>query len=367
MRVVLLSFGFVHYDIPLANALSKLEDVMFIVPKNKLEQFIQILEENVNVKPYHQPRFRNPMNLITVYKIIKQIKNFKPDVIHLLGGHHPWFNFILPLLRRKYALVTTIHDVKVHIGDKYSEKIPTFIYRLAIKYTGQLIVHGKKLKELTSAEFNKPANSIHVIPHGEYSLYGKFLKHRVKENGHLVLFFGRIWEYKGLEYLIKAQPFISKEVPDVKIVIAGTGENFEKYRKMMIHKEKFIIHNEYITNERVAELFIKCNLVVLPYIEASQSGVLFLAYAFKKPVVATDVGSIPEVVDDGETGYIVPPRNTKKLAEAIVDLLKDKEKRKKMGENAYRKTKEEHSWDSIVVEIIEVYKKALCDRSKSYY
>jgi len=365
MRVVLLSLGFNYYDIPLANALSRLEDIMLIAPKHKLEGFIQAAEVNTNIKPYHQPRFRNPMNLVTVYKIVKQINHFKPDVIHLLGGHHPWFNLILPLLRREYALVTTIHDIKAHIGDKSSGKIPSFIFSLAVRYANRVIVHGEKLKKIMRERDNKPAGSIHVIPHGEFSFYKKFTRRIVKEEDYLVLFFGRIWEYKGLRYLIEAEPLISEKVPTGKIMIAGQGENFRKYQEMMVNKEKFIIYNQFIPDEMVPELFQRASVVVLPYIEASQSGIVPLAYTFKKPVVVTDVGSIPEVVDNGKTGYIVPPKDPKKLAEAIIDLLKDKEKRRKMGENGYKKTEKELCWDNIALKTIEVYKKALSDKFSS--
>ena len=262
-------------------------------------------------------------------------------------------------------MVTTVHDVMHHVGDRRSRKIPSFMFRLPVRYADQIIVHGEKLRKVMMEKSKRSDDNIQVIPHGEFSFYKKFTRRTVKEENYLILFFGRIWEYKGLRYLIEAEPVITEKVPSAKIVIAGSGENFQKYQKMMVHREKFITYNNFIPNEMVAELFQKASVVVLPYIEASQSGVIPLAYAFKKPVVVTDVGSIPEVVDDGETGYIVPPRNSEKLAEAIIDLLKDKEKRKRMGENAYKKTEEELSWNNIAVKTIEVYKKALSDRSKN--
>jgi len=370
VRAVLFSFGYVEYVTQLAKALSKLEEVLLMVPKYKseyrrkwAEQLIQAVEGGLNVEFYHQPRIRHPMNMVSVYKIVKRINSFDPDIIHLQEDH-PWFNLTLPLLRTRYPLVVTVHDIGPHVGDRQSTKIPSFVHKLVVKFADRVIVHGEKLKELMTEKYNKSASNIEVIPHGELSFYKKFTTRVVKEENDLILFLGRIWEYKGLRYLIEAEPFISEMVPTVKIVIAGRGEDFRKYQEMMVHKEKFIIYNQFVPNEMVPELFQRASVVVLPYIEASQSGIIPLAYAFKKPVVVTDVGSIPEVVDDGETGYIVPPRNPKKLAEAIIDLLKDKEKRKRMGENAFRKTQGELSWDSIAVKTIEVYKKVLLDRCK---
>src|SRR5438552_16759897 len=94
-----------------------------------------------------------------------------------------------------------------------------------------------------------------------------------------VLFFGRIWEYKGLEYLIRAEPLITAEVPEARIVIAGEGEDFGRYRLLMDHPEHFVVYNEYIPDQQRSELFRQASLVVLPYIEASQSGVIPLAYS----------------------------------------------------------------------------------------
>lgn len=361
MRIVLYAFDHIEYTIQLAEALSRLEEVMLMLPQHRAKWFIEVLENNVNIEPYSQPRLRYPTNLLVLYRIIKKINSFNPDIVHF-QGEHPWFNLTLPFLRRRYPLVTTVHDVVLHVGDTKSRKIPSLVYKLSTRYADEIIVHGEKLKKQMVEKSNKSVDDIHVIPRGVNSIYRRFIKSEVKEEDNLILFFGRIWEYKGLRYLIEAEPLITEKVPTAKIVIAGGGEDIRKYVKMMVHKEKFIVHNEHIPNEMVAELFQKASVVVVPYIEASQSGIVPLAYAFKKPVVATDVGSIPEVVEDGRTGYIVPPKNPQKLAEAIIDLLRDKEKRREMGENGYKKTEGELSWDNIAAKTIQVYKKALLDR-----
>ena len=115
----------------------------------------------------------------------------------------------------------------------------------------------------------------------------------------------------------------------------------------MVNKENFIVHNYRISYQEGAELFQRSSVIVLPYIEGSQSGVIPTAYSFKKPVVVTDVGSIPEIVDDGVTGLIVPARNSDELAKAIIKILNDNTLRKNMGERAYIKLKTDLSWDNI--------------------
>lgn len=361
MRVVMFAHSHMEYALELGEALSEHEEVMLISPEMQIKRFSGAIGKNLIVYPYQQYRFRSPMNLLTIHKIIKHINMFSPDVIHLqhLFGENPWFDLRFKLLKRKYYFVITVHDVNLHKGDNASIRIP-FMYKVDKKYNGQIIVHGENQKKEMIRKYRHPPESVHVLPRGVNSIYKYYKKKEVEEEKHNILFFGRIWEYKGLRYLIKAEPIITKKVPDAKIVIAGRGEGFGKYRRMMVNRDKFKIIDRHIPNEMIPDLFQKSSVVVLPYIDASQSGVVPLAYAFKKPVVITNVGCLPEIVEQGKTGYIVPPRDSEKLAEAIVDLLKNDLKRKKMGQAAYEKTKNELSWDRIAVKTIEIYKKKLC-------
>jgi glycosyltransferase involved in cell wall biosynthesis len=199
---------------------------------------------------------------------------------------------------------------------------------------------------------------IDIIPHGSLGFYRAWDGEMISEQDHHVLFFGRIREYKGLKYLIEAEPLITARVPEARIVIAGEGEPFEKYERMMINQDHFIVHNYRIPDEMVARLFQEACIIALPYIEASQSGVLAVAYAFGKPVVSTAVGGIPEALEHGQTGYLVPPRDSRRLAEAIVALLQDSELRGEMGRKALEKAERELSWRDIARRTLRVYEQA---------
>lgn len=365
MRVVCLSFWFYDYTIQLANTLSKKETVMLFFPSNVSEEYLENIDKSVKLY-----LFRYPTNLLSVftilpmmiYEIVKEIKVFNPDVVH--------FQVLNPLLLpvliflNRYPMVSTFHDVKLHVGENHL--LQRFLLLYSRKYSNKIIVHGEKLKEFMIKEYNIPDEKVHAIPIGEHEVapFKKYERTDLKDEGSLILFFGRIYEYKGLKYLIKAEPIITKEVPNAKIIIAGKGEDFKKYEKMMKNRDNFIVYNRYIHYKEGAEFFQRCSVVVLPYIEASQSGVIPTAYGFKKPVVVTNVGSIPEIVDDGVTGFIVPPKNPTALAEAIVKLLKDDDLRKQMGENAYRKLKTDLSWDKIAEKTIEVYKEAIKENKR---
>jgi glycosyltransferase involved in cell wall biosynthesis len=202
-----------------------------------------------------------------------------------------------------------------------------------------------------------PSQKVHVIP--MLALGEDRASIRVQEDDNMILFFGRIWEYKGLEYLIRAEPLITSQVPDVKIVIAGRGEDFSRYRRLMVHPEQFTIYNEYISDEKREELFRQASVVALPYIDASQSAVIPIAYTFAKPVVATRVGGLPELVDHGQTGYLVPPRDERALAEALVRLLQDKNLRHQLGANAKQKIDTECAPSIVASKTLEVYQRAV--------
>ena len=361
----IVSFGgFIDYQIQLANALCKKETVMFVIPANELpSEHLGTIDKKVDFHLLGKGKsLYHPTSLLIFKDFIKKMNDFKPDVIHLQLGGSILSLALLPFFK-KYPLIVTFHDVKLHTGENSWKA--NFIRYWVRKYSNQIIVHGEKLKEQMIKEYNLPEDKVHAIPLGAHEVapFKIYERGDIKEYGNLVLFFGRIWEYKGLEYLIKAEPMITKEVPDAKIIIAGKGEDFKKYGEMMANKDNFIVYNYHIPYKEGAELFQRCSVVTLPYIDASQSGVVSTAYGFKKPVVVTNVGSIPEIVDDGVTGFIVPPRNPEALAEVIVKLLKDDKLRKQMGENGYKKLKTDMSWDKIAEKTIEVYKKAIRDKS----
>jgi glycosyltransferase involved in cell wall biosynthesis len=356
MRVALVTFGGNEaYSIQLANSLANKAEILLVEPKNSRSKAKTHLGGKVTLFQYSQTRMRYPTSLITVRKIFKRIIEFDADVVHFQGGNL-WFFAVFPFMKRM-GLVSTFHDVTEHVGEeKIKRKWIKWLFR---KYSDKIIVHGDFLKGIMMNRFGVEDSRIAVVPHGNYDLYSRWIKADIYEEKGTILFFGRLYKYKGLEYLIKAEPIISKEISNLKIIVAVHGDPFSKYEKYVVNKDSFEIIDKYILDEEVAALFQKASVVVLPYIEASQSGVLNIAYTFGKPVVVTNVGSLPEVVDDGKTGFIVPPKDSKALADALVTLLKDEKLRRKMVKNAYKKASIDFSWERIAEMTIEVYRTAI--------
>jgi glycosyltransferase involved in cell wall biosynthesis len=358
VHAVLIDFEFFPYTVQLANALTNECEVTVFLPDKISDAFIEAVNEEVDLRQFHAPRLRYPSNLAMAYSLFKTISRIGPQVVHQIA-YHPWMNLALPFFP-DVPLVTTIHDANRHPGDGDSF---VWLQNWQWNRADQVIVHAKAIKSQLVDGHRVADGKVHVIPIGSYDLHRTWAGERVSEQENNILFFGRIWEYKGLQYLIEAEPLITAQVPDAYIVIAGYGESFERYERIMVNRDRFVVHNYYIPDEMVASLFQQASVVALPYIEASQSAVVAMAYAFGKPVVATEVGGIPEAVQHGETGYLVPPRDSHSLAHAIVTLLHDHGLRERMGRKALEKASTVLSWSSIARKTIQVYERALASHA----
>lgn len=356
LRTAFVSYNFGEYCVRLVNGLAEHADVLLVMPDQIIEPHQGKLSDSIKLLRFHNPRLRQPLRQIgNIRRLISQIHEFNPDVVHYQGTHL-WFDLALPLLSR-YPLVFTVHDIRPHPGDRLSQKTPQWIENFARRQAGELIVHTQYTRDLLLREWPSAAAKTSVIPH--IQIGGSASSSNAREGENLILFFGRIWEYKGLEYLIRAEPLITARVPNARFLIAGEGEDFARYRRMMVHPDRFIVHNEFISEDRAAGYFRRASVVVLPYIEASQSGVIPMAYSAGKPVVATTVGGLPETVDNGRTGYLVPPRDSLRLADAVTKLLLDEPLRRHMGANAKRKIEAECSPSVVAEKTMEIYRRAV--------
>jgi glycosyltransferase involved in cell wall biosynthesis len=346
MRVGLINFksNAIH-AIQLANGLSKLADVHFFLADVPAAKYAGYIEPDVVLHPVKTRRYRNPAGLFVSLDIISKINKYRCDVGHLVHNE-PWFNVCVPFMR-SFPLITTVHDVRYHLGDRRSTIVPQWVTDLPTRFSSSLIVHGAALKTYVCREFKVDPSHVFNIPHMNYSFYRHWENPEIQEQRNNILFFGSIWEYKGLKYLMEAEPLLADALKDFKITIAGKGEDLAKYRRYIIDPKNYEIINDFIPDEGVAELFQKASVVVLPYVDASQSGVAHIAFSFGRPVVVTRVGSIPEAVDQGENGFIVEPRDSRALAHAIITILKDPNLKRTMSEKARAKADTELSWSRV--------------------
>jgi glycosyltransferase involved in cell wall biosynthesis len=241
---------------------------------------------------------------------------------------------------------------------------------LVLKAARKVIVHSGYIKTKIVNTFKINPDKITVIPHGNFDFYIPNVsmikcesrkKLGLKDNSNIILFFGYIREYKGLDLLLEAFEIAALKDPNLELLIAGepaSGSLLNKYQEIINHsavKDRIISHLNYIPANEVAEYLVASDAVVLPYKNIDHSGIVHLAYSFGKPVIATKVGDFEEFIDQGKSGYILQNNNTECLAETINNIFSSKEKLQEMGRNIKHLNNTRFSWDSIGNKTLELY------------
>ena len=182
----------------------------------------------------------------------------------------------------------------------------------------------------------------------------------IRENQKVILFFGYIRKIKGVDVLLKAFDLVAEKSHDAVLIIAGSvieRQSFSEYLHIidrMKHGNKVSCFIDYIEHDDIPLYFTLADVVVLPYTQFSaQSGVLHLAHGFGKPVIVTDVGGLPEAVENHKTGLIVPSGDVECLARAMTYLIGNDNVRKEMGNVAKKVAMEKFSWEGIAKATIE--------------
>lgn len=340
MKVLLVNSEPVDYTIAFANGLAPHVETEAILPRARYETLREWIDPRVRVHLVDWPRNRSLGNPAFLVELTRRIHASGADVVHLLSNNAPWLNAAVPFWRGP-VLVTTVHDIALHPGDRESARLPGWGARLLARQSDHLIVHGATLQRAASGAFRKPMDRVHILPHPAIRRYADMaralgLTRTRPAEEFVVLLFGRIFAYKGLETLIRAEVALGEAVPGLRIVIAGRGDDPRALSHLMARPERYEIRHGFVEDRDTAQLFTDADLVVLPYDEASQSGVLHVAATFGKPLVVTDVGELRATVEPNRIGLSVPPRAPYALAQAIVRLAGDPSLRDELGRNALR-------------------------------
>lgn len=363
MKVLLLSTGFTEYMICLANALGKHAEVSLLLGQRGLsQQHRTLVDPNVKLLPFAYVDYKSiRQNFSMLRTVLKIIRQERPDVLHIQANAFRLFWLLYPFLTR-LPVVDTVHDPTPHSGDQASPE-DLGARRAAIRHCKAFFVHGNALGEELQRRYSVASAKIHVIQHGEFSLYKHWRRSTVPTRHAEFLFFGRIWPYKGLDVFIDAANRVAKILSAARFTIAGTGENIGRYLARIESPDRFDVRNFRIDEADLDELFQRCFAVVLPYTDATQSGVIPIAYAYGKPVIASRVGALPEVVLGGVTGYLVDPRDPESLTEAMVRMASDDGAYRSLCAGALSFAHEELNWSVVARKSMDVYRAVLAARA----
>jgi glycosyltransferase involved in cell wall biosynthesis len=195
-----------------------------------------------------------------------------------------------------------------------------------------------------------------LLPHPVYENFGKVMpKEQARRElgitaSKVILFFGFVRKYKGLDRLLAAMPRIVEKVPDVRLLVVGEFfDDPEPYLEQIREggvEDRVTIHNAYVGNDEVARWFSAADMLVLPYHSATNSGIVQIGYNFAVPAIVTDVGSLSEVVIDGETGYVLKDASPEELAAAVGRMYQG-ETIRSFSENI-EVERRKYSWEAFV-------------------
>jgi glycosyltransferase involved in cell wall biosynthesis len=297
--------------------------------------------------------FLDPLNPLTWWKTARFIQKEAPDVLVMQWWVPYWaptFASIALWVRRftSSKVLFICHNVLPHERGGFDK----LLAKLTLRQGHFFIVHSEKdFKELKTLLPNA------IIQKTVLPIYDAFVSWKIRGDeakgmlgidGNTLLFFGLVREYKGLKYLLSAMPKVIERMKAHLLIVGEFWEDKKHYLEMIkgLGISSYVsIVDKYVPNEELGLYFSAADVVVLPYVDSTQSAVIQLAYGFEKPIITTDVGGLAEVVKDGETGLIVPSRDSMALAEAIVRYFE-----RGLGSlftANIRARKERFSWDKL--------------------
>jgi glycosyltransferase involved in cell wall biosynthesis len=364
VRIALVSLHFAEYASRLALALAQGHSVLLILRTDNAKSelsvtLLEALEKNVKLALIEHRQLRQLGVVAATRSLIDEVTHFNPDVVHFqeyLADYAAWGAV---WLSSKYPFVLTVHDHQPHSGkDSVLPRRKRWYRDLIRRRAVALIVHGEIIADWMRTYAARPGQRVYAIPHGVLGSSGSG-ESPVQDDGATFLFFGRIEAYKGLGILVAACEYLQTQGRRFRVIVAGSGSDLDQFRLRIAALPCMELREGYVAADALATLFGEASAVLLPYLDATQSGVCAIAYAWGRPVIASRTGALPEVVHDGECGLLVTPGSCNELARAMARLLDDAALRRHLCEGARVMANGELSWLGIAAKTLVAYRTQL--------
>ena len=296
--------------------------------------------DGVNFKIDGVENLINTLNPFSWLKAARYIIKEKPKYV-IVRYWHPYFAFCLSVIckilrRNSIYIIAWIDNVYPHESVPFQSILTSYF----LGSCDAFFVMSESVKKDLLHFSNVENKNIYLSPHPVYNVFGDIVnKQEARETiglpsssikGRFILFFGLVRSYKGLDLLLDVMA--SKKVKELNLNLIIAGEFYdakEKYLKKINHLKlkNIYLYDSYIPNQDVANYFCASDIVVQPYISATQSGVSMIAYNFNKPIILTNVGGLSEYVVNQQDGYLVDV-NIDSIADALVDFYKNNREEK---------------------------------------
>lgn len=284
----------------------------------------------------------------------KYISNFFGSLVFdfvLRPMYHHWAHMIENAINYN-SVITICHNPEMHSDEKQYLR---YLYKKHICQSDKVIVLTKSYIPLIEREYGYPVSRIKYVPLGLMDEYDKYISHPLvppyDESCINFLFFGLIRRYKGLHVLIRAFKKVFAIRNSITLRIIGAGD-LEEYSKELSDLSNVYIENRYVDDSEVSSIFSGPNVVVvLPYIDACQSGVIQVAYQYENTIIASDVSVLKEQLDEGNIGIFFKVEDEEDLANKMIEVIDNPKLREKQREliHLYKKKLD---WKKIALDII---------------
>ncbi|MCD6380294.1 glycosyltransferase [bacterium] len=360
--------GISHYTTCLAKELRKKHRVYLVNYKRLYPKFLfpgkTQFDESKTPLIVESDRIIDSINPLSWVKAAFRIVRFNADMV-VVQWWHPYFapaiftiNSILRILGRG-KIIFICHNVVPH----EQSVLDGILARIAFFFVEAFIVQSKEDRDNLLGIKKNADLIVHPLPLFDFFKKGEINRQQARDDVHavgenIILFFGYVRPYKGLQYLLEAMPLILEKI---KIHLYVVGEFYEDstFYKKLVREKKFARNvtfvERYVDNDEVEKYFVASDLVVLPYISATQSAIAQIALAFDRPIVVTKVGGLPEVVSEEKTGFIVPPADPEALASAVIKFFKEGWGTKMLP--YFKEEKKRFAWGGLVSALEELFRK----------
>ena len=263
-----------------------------------------------------------PLNPFSWLRAVNRLKDFLPDLV-LIQWWQPFFGLLVGALSRwchKNAIrcVIECHNVFPH----ETTPLDRPLLRFALSRADCLIVHSNNdRRDLLNLVPGKPVSVTSLPLPREFAASTQCTR-----NGRTILFFGKVRKYKGLEVLLKAMPIVLEKLDCRLIVMGEFYDSIDRYQQMISElqiEDHVRVDNRYIPNEEVPNIFAEADVLVLPYVSASQSGVARIALLNGMPIISSTAGGLSETVIENVNGLLFPCGDSKALAERIITFFEN--------------------------------------------
>jgi len=367
LHVNLSPGGIGRYGALFADALAKRDDIEVLSVFNSALANSEPLRKIINGFDKVEFLSQTYAQKAKLFLSLRQILNsWRPDVVHdTAGSGFVYGVFALASAARRFPLLITEHDPEPHLDMGIS--LPSRLARFLIRRLGDhIFVHGPLCRATLIRQGLSPSK-VTVIRHGHLaSLFGHVPLEHIKRDNQTILFFGALRPNKGVQLIIPIADRIHVKYQGVKFIVAGSPNVSRDLRKSswpgklkhllkeMRKRPYFEVHDRFISDEEVGVFFQRATITLLPYLDATQSGVAMIAMPLGSVIVATRVGDLPFVIEDGVTGFLANP-DVDSIVAKLSYVLSHPADLENVRKNAKAWVEQECDWRRIVMQTTRNY------------